>query len=67
VTNRVNPVHGAVIVPGTCGGSAGGLSADGFQPVRSRWTWQPSLPQLWLQTHEGRFSRLLFAKQKRED
>ena len=25
---------------------------DAFQPVRSRWTWQPLLPELWLHEQE---------------
>jgi hypothetical protein len=30
---------------------------DGFQPVRSRWTWQPLLPELWLHEQERRHFR----------
>jgi hypothetical protein len=31
-----------------------GLEIAGFQPVRSRWTWQPRLPELWLREQEER-------------
>jgi hypothetical protein len=31
---------------------AAGLAIDGFCPVRSRWTWQPRLPELWLREQE---------------
>lgn len=33
---------------------AAGLVIDGFHPVRSRWTWQPLLPELWLREQERR-------------
>jgi len=45
---------------------AAGLAIDGFHPVRSRWTWQPRLPELWLHEHEGRQFRELVGKRKKE-
>ncbi len=42
------------------------LEIAGFRPVPSRWTWQHTLPEFWLREHEGRFSRMLFAKQEQE-
>ncbi len=37
-----------------------------FQPIRSRWTWQPRLPELWLRELEGRLSREMFAVRRKE-
>jgi hypothetical protein len=42
---------------------AASLIIDGFQPVRSRWTWQPRLPELWLREHEGRQFREMIVGQ----
>ena len=37
-----------------------------FQPVRSRWTWQPRLPELWLRVQEGHHFRMMIEQQKEE-
>jgi|GEM_PF-2527103 len=45
------------VTAATCkshGYGAAGLETGGFLPVRSRWTWQPRLPELWLREQEGR-------------
>ena len=34
-----------------------GLAIAGFQPVWSRWIWQPFLPELWLHEQERRHFR----------
>jgi len=44
----------AAVFEATAPAGATGLAIDGFNPVRSRWTWQPRLPELWLREHEGR-------------
>jgi len=45
---------------------AAGLTLDAFGPVRSRWTWRPVLPELWLREHEGRQFREFVGKRKKE-
>jgi hypothetical protein len=46
---------------------AAGLVIDGFRPVRSRWTWQSRLPELWLREQAGRQFREMIGKQKKVD
>ena len=45
---------------------AAGLVVDGFQPVWSRWTWQPRLPELWMRENEGRHFREMISEQKKD-
>ncbi len=47
-------------------GGSSRLVTDGFQPVRSRWTWQSRLPELWLRAHAGRLSREVLAGGRKE-
>lgn len=54
----------AVFVEDGPGGSSR-LVTDGFRPVRSRWTWQPRLPELWLREQAGRLSRGVFTQEKK--
>ena len=42
------------------------LASGGFQPVRSRWTRQPSWPELWLRVQEGRQFREMTDEPKKE-
>jgi hypothetical protein len=43
------------------------LVIDGFQPVRSRWTWQPHLPELWLRELEVRQFREMSGEQEKAE
>lgn len=45
---------------------AAGPAIAGFQPVASRWTWQPRLPELWLRVQEGLHFRMVIEQQKKE-
>ena len=44
---------------------AAGLVIGAFKPLRSRWTWQPRLPELWLHEHERSRFREMTGKQKK--
>jgi hypothetical protein len=46
--------------------TAAGPAVVGFQPARSRWTWQPRLPELWLREHEGRRFREMILEQMKK-
>jgi len=50
---------------GPAAGTAG-LVIDSYQPVRSRWTWQPLLPELWMREQEGRLFREMIEEKKKE-
>jgi len=43
------------------------LVVNGFHPVRSRWTWQPRLPELWLRENEGRQFREMMVEKKEKN
>jgi hypothetical protein len=63
---RTSRTAGAVAVHREDGRRGAGLVTDLFQPVRSRWTWQPLLPELWLREHEGRQFREFVGKRRKE-
>lgn len=42
------------------------LAIGAFHPVRSRWTWQPRLPELWLREQEGHRLSMMIAGRKKE-
>jgi hypothetical protein len=45
---------------------ASGPVIDDFQPVRSRWVWQPRLPELWLHEQERlHFRETVHGRKKR--
>ncbi len=63
---RTSRTAGAVAVLKEDGRPGADLVTDGFQPVRSRWTWQPLLPELWLREQEGHYLRLMSKNGKKE-
>jgi hypothetical protein len=46
---------------------ATGLTLGALGPTRSRWTWRPALPDLWLHEHASRQLRELIGKRRKED